>query len=135
LNSFIARATKEGLTDASLFAIWELSAALEEVNVSKAVANCNVSVASEWIIRCGTRLYAKGHNAWPLIGCRKRITGGGPLYKGEVGLCRERWEFWKLRFSEVKDEVDEDAAKMAEQAISAMAEVEKLMGKRDMNLK
>ena len=34
----------------------------------------------------------------------------GPLYDGEPGLCGERWQFWKLQFSKVKDKVDKDVA-------------------------
>jgi hypothetical protein len=58
----------------------------------------------------------------------------GPLYGGEGGLCHDRWEFWKLRFSEVKDEVDEEVAKMAQQAAGEMKRIEKLARKRCLNL-
>jgi len=37
---------------------------------------------------------------------------------------RERWQFWKLRFSRVKDEVDKE---VAEQAVCAMEKIEKSM--------
>ncbi|KAN0076371.1 hypothetical protein V8E54_006513 [Elaphomyces granulatus] len=61
--------------------------------------------------------------------------------RGRVGPCtmarsafanyRERWEFWKLRFSKVKDEVDEEVAEIVQQALS---EMERAMKKRDLDL-
>jgi Protein of unknown function (DUF3632) len=123
----VARLTSAGLTNnRSYIAIWELRGALEDESAAKEIANCNVSVASEWIIRNGMQLYSKALNPEPLE--EKRVTRGGPSYNGEVGLCRERWQFWKLRFSKVKDEVDEEVAKMAQQAINAMEAIEKAMG-------
>jgi Protein of unknown function (DUF3632) len=125
----VARLTSAGLTNhASYITIWELRHALEDESAAKEIANCNVSVASEWIIRNGMQLYSKALNPEPLDEYEKRVTMGGSLYNGEVGLCRERWQFWKLRFSEVKDEVDEEVAKMAQQAINAMETIEKAMG-------
>jgi hypothetical protein len=64
-------------------------------------------------------LYIEALNAGPLR---------GPLYKGEANLCRDRREFWKLQFSKVKDEVDEEASKMAQRAIGAMERVGKVKG-------
>ncbi|KAN0072196.1 hypothetical protein V8E54_009925 [Elaphomyces granulatus] len=60
----------------------------------------------------------------------------GPLYDGEPGLCGERWQFWKLQFSKVKDKVDKDVAEMAQQAVGAMEKVEKVTRKhkRDLDL-
>jgi hypothetical protein len=43
-------------------------------------------------------------------------------------------EFWKLRFSKVKDEVNKEVAKMVLQAPSKMEMVEKVMKKRDLDL-
>ena len=47
------------------------------------------------------------------------------LHNGEAGFCQERWQFWKLRFSKLKDEVDKDVAEMAQQAVCAMEALEK----------
>jgi hypothetical protein len=91
--------TRERLNDLSIFAIWELRAAFEEENSSKAIANCNVSVASEWIVTSGKQLYS-ALNAGPLDEHETQITKGGPLYKGEAGLCLGNfgsYDFPKLR--------------------------------------
>jgi hypothetical protein len=58
----------------------------------------------------------------------------GPLYKGKPGLCLERWLFWKSRFSRVTDEVDEEVAEMAQQAVGEMERAEKVMKKHAMDL-
>jgi len=135
LNSFTARMTSEGLIDGSILGLWVIRFALEEENAAGANANSNISVASEWIIRSGIQLYSEVLHAGPLDACQARTTMGGSLYDGEAGFCRERWEFWKLRLSMVnKNDVDEDVAKMAHQAVSAMEDIENIMGKRDMDL-
>lgn len=58
----------------------------------------------------------------------------GPLYNGKPGLCPERWQFGKSRFSKVKHEVNEEVAKMVQQAIIETERAEKVMGKRAMDL-
>ena len=47
--------------------------------------------------------------------------------------CRERWEFWKFRFSEIQGQVDE-VAKMAQRAVDEMETVEKGIKKRHLDL-
>ena len=61
------------------------------------------------------------------------ITKGGPLYNGEVGHFENAGSSGSYD-SKRKDEVNEDAAEMAQQAVSAMEEAEKATGKRVMDL-
>jgi hypothetical protein len=84
--------------------------------------SCNVSAASGWIIRCGRQLYEELLDEQLLPAEIWEVTCGS-LY--HACISRERWEFWKLGFSEVMDEVDEAAAKMALEAVSAMERIEK----------
>ena len=79
LNSFTARIINEGLIDGSIFGLWEIRRPLEEENAAKAIANCRVSVASEWMIRSGTQLYSKVLNAGPLDERQARINGWIPV--------------------------------------------------------
>lgn len=71
----------------------------------------------------GCSCIAKHLKAEPQFGYLAESTTflkGGPLpiYNGEfAGHCLERWQFWKLRFSEVKDGVDEEVAKMVQQVV------------------
>jgi uncharacterized protein DUF3632 len=60
LNSFTARLHNESLlVDATLLAMYELCTALEEEHPAREVANCKISVASEWIIQSGMKLYSE----------------------------------------------------------------------------
>ena len=63
LNSFTARMTSEG---GSILGLWVIRFALEEENAAGAIANSNISVASEWIIRSGIQLYSEVLHAGPL---------------------------------------------------------------------
>jgi hypothetical protein len=95
--------------------------------VSKVVVNCNISTTSEWIIASGLQSYSKVRNAEPLDEREAMVTKGGPLYNGEVGLFKNAGSSGSYDFM-VKDEVDEDAAEMVQQAVSAMEEAEKATG-------
>jgi hypothetical protein len=129
LNSFTARLHNESLVDATNLAMYELRTALEEEHPAREVANCKISVASEWIIKSGMKLYSEA----PLHKDERWMNPTGPLYDGEAGISRERWQFWKLRFSEVQNKVDKDVAEMA---VCAMEKAEKVMRKlkRDLDL-
>jgi len=70
-------------------------------------------VASEWKLEVGCNCISKYgtlDKPW------KDVTGS--LYGGS-GLCLERWQFEKLQFFEVTDQVEE-VAKMAQQASNEM---------------
>jgi uncharacterized protein DUF3632 len=131
LNSFAARLNREGLVDATCLALFELLNALEEKNPVREAASCNISTASEWVIRSGVKLYSEARNEGPHKD-ETWLTRRGPLYDGKT----EHWQFWMLRFSEVEGEVDEEAAKRAQQAVGAMKKVEKVIKKlkRDLDL-
>jgi hypothetical protein len=133
LNSFVARLKREDLIYGTYFAIWQLRDAVEEENPVREVANCKISVACEWIIRSGIELYREALNG--VTQGDESVMSSGPLYKGQLGLCPERWLFWKSRLSNVSmDEVDEEVVKMAQQAVGEMERVERVMKKHAMDL-
>ena len=43
----------------------------------------------------------------------------------KTGLCRDRWQFWKLQLSKVNDR---EVAKMARQAVCPMERIERVKG-------
>ena len=96
----MARLKREDLIHGTIFAMRGLRNALENKNTVREVANCNISVASEWIIRTGMQLYKEARNGEPLLDDDPSMKITGPLYEGKPGLCLERWLFWKSRFSE-----------------------------------
>jgi Protein of unknown function (DUF3632) len=68
--------------------------------------NCDVTAAMEWILQGGEELFE--HLTEDVNKETARVTKHGILYQGKAGLCRARWEFWKMRFSEVSKQVDDD---------------------------
>jgi Protein of unknown function (DUF3632) len=130
---FRAHLKKEGLMHGTLLATSQLHDALEKEITVKEVANCDISVASQWMIKSGLELHREARDGGPLNDdpVMKRT---GPLYKGKPGLCLERWLFWKSRFSEVTDEVDDEVAKMAQQAVGEMEKAKNVMRKHAMDL-
>src|SRR5467141_2945290 len=121
-GSFTARMTSANMGQGNCYPVWALRA-LEREYAIKELASCHIASARQWIIISGLWIYGEALKARPLEESDVRATRGGPLYNGKVGLCRERWEFWKLRFSKVKDEVDEEVAEMVQQALSEMERV------------
>jgi hypothetical protein len=126
MNSFAARLHSEGLVDATCLGLHVLRSALEEENPVREPANCKISAASEWIIRTGVEFYREVRNPDPLHKDKSYLQATGSLYKGRPGFCQERWQFWKLRFSKVKDEVDKEVTEMVQQAVGAMEKAEKV---------
>jgi hypothetical protein len=80
------------------------------------------------------QLYREARDKEPVLKGDSSMKLAGPLYNGKPGLCLERWLFWKSRFSKVADEVDEEVAKMAQQAVGEMEKIENVMRKRAMDL-
>jgi hypothetical protein len=80
------------------------------------------------------QLYRQPRDVRPLDTGRAWLKMAGPLYDGKCGFCRDRWQFWKSRFSKLKGEVGKEVAKMVEQALDAMEKTEKVMRKRDLDL-
>jgi hypothetical protein len=99
----VARLKREDLIRGTIFAMRGLHDALENENTVRDVANCNISVASEWLVRTGMQ-YREARNGEPMLRDDPSMKTTGPLYNGKPGRCLERWLFWKSRFSRVADE-------------------------------
>lgn len=84
--------------------------------------NAEVSAATEWIIHAGEVLFHLLTD--DLNPDRARMTRPGSLYPGKAGLCRERWDFWKMRFSKISEQVDKDTGERASRAAQKMKEIE-----------
>ncbi len=85
--------------------------------------NCDVAVATEWILQGGEKLFGL-QTEEDLDEDDARVLGAGTLYHGKSGLCRARWDFWKMRFSEVSTQVDEDIGARALRAVQKMKKIE-----------
>lgn len=123
MNSFAARLLGKGLVPWTQFAIWQLRDALEEPILPGSAMNCNISAATEWIFQGGVEFFRQLTE--DVSEDNTRMTEAGSLYQGKAGLCRARWDFWEMRFSEVSKQVDED---VGEQALRAAQEMRRLSG-------
>lgn len=136
LNSFVARAFRDVEPSFRTFGIWELRSGLEGdaakddqgKPLPQASVDARVRVAAEWIIRAGDRLWRDS-----LLGVWAEETAstgrayiGGKLIPATRGLNLERWGFWKRRFAEVREDVQEAAARDAVgRALEVMTALEK----------
>ncbi|OJJ50303.1 hypothetical protein ASPZODRAFT_128923 [Penicilliopsis zonata CBS 506.65] len=117
LNSFAARMLGKRLGSWWNFAMWELQAALEEEYKDQAIADCNVTVACEWIVHSGDYIFEQ-------IGNADGQSEQGPLYSGPPGLCLERWNFWKRRLREMSQLV---SGPLKHEVLSAADRMDKLV--------
>ncbi|KAH9205271.1 hypothetical protein DL95DRAFT_417563 [Leptodontidium sp. 2 PMI_412] len=133
LNSFAARCTSAGVVTFDDYALLQLKVALEEEQdtTSPARADCNVLAASEWIFQSGKALFLWGQGDG---GYEEDEEEAGALYKGNAGLCLERWNFWKQRFYELGDDdspLSVEARQTSKSAAEKMKEIEDSSSKKE----
>lgn len=128
LNSFAARVLNKRLVKWTNFAIWGLRGALEEPSQSKPIMNHNLMTASEWILQGGEELFRQLSE--DLAAEEDRSTQPGSLFTAKAGLRRERWNFWKKRFSEVSEQVDENVRERVRRAVEKMGKLEQMGGQQ-----
>ncbi|KAJ5188022.1 Protein of unknown function DUF3632 [Penicillium cf. griseofulvum] len=125
-DKFTARlmATQEPVFGYSWFALITLRKALETPadQLSAGDLEAMILAAAAWISILGADIYQWNE------GFDGALGKGGPLWKGQHGFCKERWQFWKVRFEElVKIEVDlgDEVRTAAKDAKRMMEEIEK----------
>ncbi|KAJ7597682.1 hypothetical protein C8J56DRAFT_326122 [Mycena floridula] len=115
LNAFVARVTASETTNFDDYGIWAMRYALEDDSIAPdptavmkdgelkpEVLDQHVPAAAVWILYAGDRmrnLSVKGDEG-------SRSTRGGPLWEGKPGYSKERWNFWKERFSSFSERQD-----------------------------
>ena len=125
LNAFVARVSAAGVRDFSLYAIWSMRGTLEtEISAEKLDKLLPASVM--WILYNGTQLY-ESKEEWPAGPTVGNPAGGGPLWSGNSGFCKERWILWKTRFEAIaqrEDTTNEETKGFAADAVKAMDAIE-----------
>ncbi|KAI1772962.1 hypothetical protein F4818DRAFT_424505 [Hypoxylon cercidicola] len=101
LNSFVARLPSHGFIPGINFPVWQLREALEEPPVEGRALECQIWVATEWIINCADILFDEMNSKEEPDKDTARAFRGGSLYDGRPPFSLERWAFWKTRFSEL----------------------------------
>ncbi|KAK4977511.1 hypothetical protein LTR66_003915 [Elasticomyces elasticus] len=125
LSSFAARLLNHEMVSWTSFAVWQLREALEEPSTGPKL-QCDIAAAAEWIVHSGVLLYSSRSN--DEVDPKDRSVMAGSIYKGKWSLCPERWEFWKLRFGEISNEVGGDTKKTAVKAMHKMTAIEQERG-------
>lgn len=129
INAFIASITKEGLGEFWLYAIWAMRDALEvehKGQLATSIQDAEIPAAAAWIMVVGEELWER-EDIWEASKTAGNPAGGGKLWKGKRGFCKERWSFWKQRFhllgqrTSLKGETREIAA----EAFERMENIEK----------
>ena len=106
--------------------IWMLRNALEdELPQEQIVRDCYISVVNEWITHAGRTIFRQLSDK-EMSEQQKRVTKGGKLYHGNLGLCAERWRFWKQRLSEINKDVSKELQPVALAVADRMDEIEEL---------
>ncbi len=108
------------------FPIWQLREALEDPRGKdpKPAKECQLWVASEWIIQCAGSIFSEMCSNKDFDESRVQIYQTGPLSDSRP-LSVERWEFWKNRFSELITDVDAAVASHISDALRSMDAVGK----------
>ncbi|KAI9934108.1 hypothetical protein AWENTII_000474 [Aspergillus wentii] len=122
LNSFAARLLRHPAVSWTIFAVWGLFPALEIPSEGPKL-DCDVIAAAEWIIHSGDVLLKQINQDRGVRSYFEKV-GAGSLYQREDTLNTGRWQFWKRRFGEIKEQVSEDGKIAAQRAIDRMEELD-----------
>jgi hypothetical protein len=109
LTAFISRLVNSGYTQLVYLATWEIYDALESPPTKvKALQDCRVWAATEWISQCSQVLM---NEMQPHEGDGedlRKSEAAGPLFRKELpARSLQRWEFWKKRLAEMANEAEE----------------------------
>ena len=118
-HSFLARLFRDGLLTHINCCVWVVRDALEHRPSEDPEADAfDVAVAAEWILRASEALKAAlvdgevGDKQWLM---------GRELYDGPWDFHTERWAFWKRRFAELAETIENPSWKeKASQAAQLM---------------
>lgn len=105
-SAFVSRLVNSGFTELIYLALWELSGALESVPTEqKALMDCQVWAATEWILQCSQLLMKE------MMAVEEQtetvLKAPGPLFGKDLPpRSLQRWDFWKKRLAEVSNECE-----------------------------
>lgn len=119
-----------------LFALWTIRGALEQslpdpgsahrnVKSQRELSLCSIPAAVRLVAILGELMYSWDHEFEhsPL----QAPGGGGPLWSGKHGFCRERWDLWRRRFAELSRDngLEQGYRAEARKAANVMSAIEK----------
>ncbi|KAF7155551.1 hypothetical protein CNMCM6106_004697 [Aspergillus hiratsukae] len=123
LQAFTARLMSKCDPSLSLFAVWSLRSGLEE-KLSDRELDGEVAAAAMWMVYGGETLFSQLADAVQDEE-KERMMKPGTLYSGQGQLCKERWQFWKRRFGEMRQvQVNEETQEVIRLAREKMEKIE-----------
>ncbi|KAI9768583.1 MAG: hypothetical protein M1840_004780 [Geoglossum simile] len=124
LNAFAAHLLNAGLEHyTTSFPVWSMHDALEKENPPGPLLDCHVAAAAVWVAYSGSVLFGSISNE-ELSDRDLKLTAGGPLYNGRLGLSSERWQFWIMRFRKLSNRLGRE---VQQAALDAAENMERLM--------
>lgn len=132
LNFFFSLITARELEDLSLYAIWAMRQALEDVpqdeprHSAAQSYDTYIPAAAVWIIGLGPTLFRLEKDLTPTDRKQGNPARGGELWKGKAEFSKERWALWKERFAAVgkMEEVNDKTKSMGRDAVEHMERAE-----------
>ncbi|KAK0612768.1 hypothetical protein B0T17DRAFT_383963 [Bombardia bombarda] len=126
LNAFMARLIAAGTVSWFELPIWEFRDALEESldELSQRNKDTRLLVAVHWMRIAGKAVRDQALMGRDLDEAEARMLRGGELFAGKTGYTLERWEFWRQRFTEAKEQVSEPVRAAVDEALKHMVVVE-----------
>ena len=106
------------------FGLWSLRDALEEEYEDGSALDGYIPAAAQWIFYAGSLLYACEDEivSDPIGGDPYR---GGDLWTGKHGFCKERWQFWKVRFEwAAGSDLQLETKRIAREAVDVMNKID-----------
>lgn len=132
INKYTARLIKTGVpvfSSLDIFGLCTMRSALEtpidQINMELDPPDVFIPAAAAWVPILGAEMYYwdKEFHYGDVHG---DPGGGGPLWNGQHGFCRERWQVWRKRFGELSlsNELNEGLRQLCKEAEARMAEIE-----------
>ena len=110
-----------------IFALWTMRAALETPvpRTDFDAPDAQIPAAAALVSILGREMYSWDRE-FPYGGRQGDPGRGGPLWQGQHGPCKERWQLWRRRFGELSRaaELSDELKTIAREAEAQMAEIE-----------
>lgn len=136
VNKVTARLLNTGepvFSSFDIFGLWImrelLETPIEEMNTEYEPSERNIPAAAAWISILGKEMYS-WDKEFPYGHVGDLTVGdpglGGPLWDGQHGFCKGRWQLWRKQFGELSssDKLTEGLRQMCKEIEARMSEIE-----------
>jgi hypothetical protein len=96
LNAFMARLTRDGVSDCTYQALITITQALEMTETYTSTRTMDVLMVYDWLRLVGAKLM--------VAECKGARVRGELWDQEEQGFSQERWEFWRRRLEGIEED-------------------------------